>query len=97
MVVIAFAWGYGVPLFPRAYSFWAGFLAGFVLWGGYAFYLNLANSGLLAEKIGDLLGGIPGGWLPVLSGLFAGILSGLGAMSGRLGWDAVRGSEKARS
>ena len=65
-------------------------MAGLLLWGGYAFYLNLANAGLLAGKIGELLGGIPGIWLPFLSGAFAGLLSGLGALSGRLGWELTR-------
>jgi len=85
LVVAAFACGYFMPLRLRIHSLWAGFIAGFLLWSVYALYLNMTNDGLLTTKIGDLLGGVPALSLPVLSGLFAGILSGMGALSGRLG------------
>lgn len=85
LVVVAFAGGALLPLRTGAQSLGAGFLAGFLLWGLYAFYLNSLNEGLLAARIGTLLGGIPAGFLPWLSGIFAGIFAGLGALTGRLG------------
>lgn len=90
LVIIAFIWGYGMPLPARYHSFWAGFLAAALLWGAYAFYISWGNDGLLAGRIGRLLGGMPGDVLPLVSGLFAGALSGLGALCGRLGRDLVK-------
>ena len=90
LVIIAGLWAYLMPLLPRYQSFLAGFLAGFLLWGGYAWYLSSINDGLLADRVGLLLGGMPGMALPILSGFFAALLAGLGALSGRLGLDWVR-------
>ena len=85
LALAAFAGGYFIPLPFKTYSFWAGFIAGFLLWGIYALFLSIANDGLLAAKVGVLLGGIPAAALPFLSGLFAAILSGMAALSGRMG------------
>lgn len=85
LVLIAFSGGALLPLRTVGQSFGAGFLAGFLLWGLYAFYLSTLNEGLLAARIGTLLGGLPGNLMPWLSGLYAGILAGFGALTGRLG------------
>lgn len=90
LVLVAFLAGYFLPLRRTAHSFFAGFVAGFLLWSLYASYLEVTNDGVLAARIGFLLGGISGSLLPLLSGIFAGILSGMGALSGKLGKEAVR-------
>ena len=69
-----------------AQRFSAGFLAVFLLWGGYAFYLNMMNEGMLSEKMGILFGGLSGGILLLLTALLGGIIGGLGALTGSLGY-----------
>ena len=70
-------------------SYWAsfivGFLAVFLLWGGFALYKDLGNEGLLSAQIGDLLGGLPGVALVAITGVLGGLLGGL---SGMLGYSA---------
>ena len=63
-------------------SFGAGFLAIFALWGIQAFLISSANEGLLAARMGVLLGGLPGGGMPWLGGLVGGLVGGLGALCG---------------
>jgi hypothetical protein len=70
----------------------AGFLAGLILWGGMAFIQSMANQGLLAERIGMMLGGVPGPIVPLLSGLIGGITASLGALLGSLGRSMLRAS-----
>lgn len=66
-------------------SFWLGFLAVALLWGGYAGILSAANEGILAARIGKLLGGLNGTVLIFVTGLLGGIFGGLGALTGSLG------------
>ncbi len=65
-------------------SFWAGFVAAALLWSGYAGYLHVQNEGILAERIGKLLGGLNGALLVLITGLIGGIFGGLGALTGSL-------------
>lgn len=44
----------------RAFSFWGGFIAGFLLWGIWAFNLYKSNDGILSGKVASILG-LPGG------------------------------------
>ncbi len=66
-------------------SFWAGFVAAALLWGGYAGYLNALNDGILADRIGKLLGGLNGFLLVLVTAIIGGIFGGLGALTGSLG------------
>lgn len=66
-------------------SFWGGFAAGTLLWTCYAGYLNAANQGVLAEKIGQLFMGMSSFQLICISGLLGGLLGGFGALTGSLG------------
>ncbi len=66
-------------------SFWAGFVAAALLWGGYAGYLNIANEGMLAARVGKLLGDMPGFVLIIITAMVGGIFGGLGALIGSLG------------
>jgi len=72
-------------------SFLAGFLAGCLLWGGYAWYLDSRNGGLLSERMGILFGELPGGALLAVTALLGGLLAGLGALTGSLGRAALTG------
>jgi len=87
-------WSLVVVAFLVAYLFrlnaWQGFLSGFIgiflLWGGYAFYLNQANEGILASRMGDLFS-LPSGSISLLivSALIGGLIGGLAAATGGLG------------
>lgn len=64
----------------------AGFLGVFLLWGSYAIYLNMLNSGILAEKMGMLFGGLGGMTLVLITAIVGGLFGGLGAMTASLGY-----------
>ena len=66
-------------------SFWAGFVAAALVWGGYAGYLDFKNEGLLSARIGKLFGGLPNIVLILVTGIIGGIFGGLGALTGSLG------------
>lgn len=66
-------------------SFWIGFLAVALLWGGYAGYLSAMNEGILAARMGKVFGGINGTLLIIVTGILGGIFGGLGALTGSLG------------
>lgn len=66
-------------------SFVYGFLAAFTLWGIWAAWLNNANDGLLAERLGTLFGGLPPAAMVLITAVFGGLLGGLGALTGSMG------------
>jgi hypothetical protein len=66
-----------------AASYAAGFVSCSLLWGGYATYLDTANTGLLSLKMGELFH-VGGSYLGYLTGLVGGVLGGFGAMTGTL-------------
>jgi hypothetical protein len=81
-----------VALFFRqgaARSFTGGFVALLLLWGVYAWYLNSANDGLLAARIGELFGGLSPAMLVATTALVGGLFGGLGALTGALGAQAI--------
>lgn len=61
-----------------------GFLGGLLLWGGYAAILNAQNDGIMSARIGELFGGISGILLVLITGIFGGLFSALGAWTGSL-------------
>jgi uncharacterized membrane protein len=65
--------------------FLAAFLAAFLLWGIYAGYINQSNGGILAERMGQLLGGQSGFTMVLASATLGGLFSGLGALTASLG------------
>lgn len=71
-------------------SFWTGFLAVALLWGGYAAMLNVANEGILSDRIGQLFGGLNGFILILITGIIGGIFGGLGALTGSLGRTLIK-------
>lgn len=68
-----------------AKSFLTAFLAGFLLWSLMAFLQHSANQGILTERIGGMLGGVPGIAVLFLTGLIGGLTASLGALTGSLG------------
>ncbi len=81
---------------PRAWSFWAGFIALFLLWGGLAFSLDLQNGSLLSSRLAQFLfkaeEGVFAGPYPliVLTALVAGVMGGFSALTGNLLGEAVK-------
>lgn len=75
-IVAMFVGGKGIS------SFLYGMIAGCILWGGYALFLDIANEGILSNLFGNLLNGIGRPALLLVTTLIGGILSGLGAMTG---------------
>ncbi len=64
-------------------SFFAGFVALFLLWGGLAFWLNIGNEGILLQRVGSLFKLDNASWLLlVISGILGGLVAGLGALTG---------------
>lgn len=72
------------------WSFWIGFLAIALLWGGYAAMLDAANEAILSTRIGKLFGGVNGSLLVLVTGLIGGIFGGLGALTGSLGRGLIK-------
>lgn len=65
-------------------SFLAGFLAVFLLYTLYAWWLDQANEAILSQRIGALFGGLSGMGLALVSGTTGGLLGGFSALTGRL-------------
>ena len=76
-----------LDLFPissgKAYA--VGFAAGFLLWWGSAFFFNFANAGMLAGKMGELIGNLNSAYMLMITGTMGGILAGFGTLTGVLG------------
>ncbi len=71
------------PLGPgRAYL--TGTFAGSLLWWASALWLNVANGGMLAAKVGLIFQGLQGMQLLALVALLGGLLGGFGALTGAL-------------
>ena len=84
--ILLIAFPFGILISVREWqSFLAGFLAGFMLWGINAGYMNLQNDGLLAGRMGELMGGMGPAWMVALTALLGGLLAGMGSLCGNLG------------
>ena len=63
-------------------SFGWGFLALFLLWGGQALYIHIANGGILSSRIAEMMN-IGSPFLVVLlTGIIGGLVSGIAALAG---------------
>lgn len=65
-------------------AFGIGFLALFLLWGGQALYIHLANDGILSKRIAEMLGGGSPILVVLITGIVGGLVSGLAVLSGSL-------------
>lgn len=85
----------GILIDQKAYvHFWAAFAGAALLWGAWAFVLSQENEGILAERIGELFGGIGGYAVLVATALIGGLTAGLGAVTGSLGRKAFYDTSK---
>ena len=66
-------------------AFAVGIVGGALLWGGYAFWLNLQNEGVMASRMGELFGGQSPLTLVLLTALFGGLFGGLGTLCAYFG------------
>ena len=71
-------------------SFLAGFIGVMLCWGISALMINLTNEGILAGKMGALLGGLSAGLLVLVTAILGGLLGGLASWSGRLARGLVK-------
>ncbi|MFT4094329.1 MAG: hypothetical protein QM640_11885 [Niabella sp.] len=63
-------------------SFLSGFLGVFILWLLLALFINLANAGILANRVGELLGvGPHAGVLIFVTAFTGGLVAGFAALS----------------
>jgi hypothetical protein len=90
LVVPAALLAWLLELTPRQ-AFVASLLAGTVLWGAYALYLD---NGILSSRLGQMMGGLSPFWLFLLTALVGGLLAAMGGVTGSLG-RALRPATKA--
>ncbi len=75
-IVAMFVGGNGIR------AFFYGLIAGLLLWGGYALFIDLANEGILSSRFGNLVGGLGRPIVLLLTALIGGLISALGALTG---------------
>lgn len=78
-VAAILAWLMGLT--PKQ-AFTASLLAGMVLWGAYAWYLD---NGILSARLGRMMGGLAPFLIFLLTCLIGGLLAALGGVTGSLG------------
>jgi hypothetical protein len=85
-------------LFPVASgkTFLAAFAGGLLLWWFNAYLLDAANDGLLSAKVGQLFQGLKGWQLMLVTGIFGGLLAGLGGLTGLFARAAFVGDKAQR-
>ena len=81
MPLLAIVLAYTLKVKPTI-AFLGGFLAAIFLWGGYALYINIANDGIMSDRIGQLFGGLSGNTMVVISAVFGGLFTGLAGLVG---------------
>lgn len=72
-------------------AFSGALLAGLILWGGYAIYLD---NGVLSSRLAKMMGDLPSALIFLLTSLVGGLLAAMGGVTGSLGRAAVGGTEK---
>lgn len=65
-------------------SFGWGFLALFLLWGGHALYIHVANDGILTTRIAEMMQISAPGLVVIITGILGGLVSGLATLTGSL-------------
>src|SRR5688500_17615837 len=82
IALVAFLVALLLPQSPGR-GFLSGFLGLFLLWGGLAAWINIANDGLLGTRVAHLffLGGYSG-LLVLVTGFISGLVGGFAAMAG---------------
>lgn len=70
-------------------AFGIGFLALFLLWGGQALFIHLANDGILSTRIAEMLAVGSPILVILITGIVGGLVSGLAVLSGSLIKDSL--------
>lgn len=84
VALASFAVGLILGLKPGA-SFLSGFLGGALLWGGMAMVRSHLNGHILASRFSPMVLGVENPYLLVgLAALLAGVVAGMGALTGSL-------------
>lgn len=78
---LIFGYGLNQRAFP---SFGWGFLALFLLWGGQALYIHLANDAILSSRIAEMLSVGSPILVVLFTGILGGLVSGLATLTGSL-------------
>ena len=65
-------------------SFLWGFFGVFLLWGGQALYVHIANDGILSTRIAEMLGVEAPLIVVLITGVLGGLVSGLATLTGSL-------------
>jgi hypothetical protein len=81
LLSLAIAWAVGLKPVPSL--IWAA-IGGGVLWGLSAAWMNHLNEGILSARVGELMGGLSGSMLVVVTALLGALLAGLGGWLGGL-------------
>ncbi len=63
-------------------AFSQGLIAGFLLWGGLAFFQDRANDHILSSQIGALFQGLSPFVVVLMTGVIGGLSGGFGALTG---------------
>lgn len=78
---LIFGYGFNQKALP---SFGWGFLALFLLWGGQALYIHLANDAILSSRIAEMLSVGSPILVVLITGSLGGLVSGLATLTGSL-------------
>lgn len=81
LALVAFVGSIIIRTSPAS-SFFAGFLAVFLLWSVLAFAIDQQTESLLTERVAQVFMGISNIVLIVITGVIGGLVGGLGAASG---------------
>jgi len=68
-------------------SFLSGFLAIALLWGGYAFYLDMETTGILSARMAEIpsVEGLNGQMLILVTAVVGGLVGGMATLTGSMG------------
>ena len=86
IAVVSFAVAYFIKQ-NSLLAFFSAFIAIFLLWVAYAYMLSSANDNILVTKVAELMKALTKGsttTLYIISGIIGGLVSGFGALTGRL-------------
>ncbi len=81
LLSLVIAWVVGLKPVPSL--IWAA-VGGGILWGAAAAWMNHLNAGILSARVGELLGGLSGSMLVVITAMLGAMLAGLGGWLGGL-------------
>ncbi|HTE28373.1 hypothetical protein [Flavitalea sp.] len=83
IALVGLSVGYLINMTPSK-SFFAGFLACFILWAGIAFYTDIANEHILATRVGALFTLKQPILMVLITGFIGGLVTGMASLTGAL-------------